>query len=117
MHFRAVIKIPQIPWDSDRFQFHSPRLTNGPWHNFGTRDRLHRRLHAAGDALPEEPATVPNLGGVARLSYRHSETKLSFGYRAGFFFRRDRQRRKNETRGLYRARASISARWRRGQGR
>ncbi len=29
---------------------------------------------------------VPNLGGIAGLSFRYSNAKLSFGYRADFFF-------------------------------
>ena len=30
--------------------------------------------------------TVPNIGGFAGLSYRYDSAKLSFGYRADFFF-------------------------------
>jgi hypothetical protein len=29
---------------------------------------------------------VPNVGGFAGLTFRHADAKVSFGYRADFFF-------------------------------
>jgi len=54
---------------------------------------------------------VPNVGGFAGLSFRYSNAKVSFGYRADFFFGAmdgglDMARKENQ--GFYGPFASIS---------
>jgi len=44
------------------------------------------RLPATPDQTRSRSVTVPNIGGFAGLSYRYDTAKLSFGYRADFFF-------------------------------
>ncbi|HEV2561804.1 MAG TPA: hypothetical protein VGT78_06650 [Rhizomicrobium sp.] len=54
---------------------------------------------------------VPNVGGFAGISYRYADAKLSFGYRADFFFGAidgGIGTRKDENRGFYGPFASIS---------
>ncbi len=55
--------------------------------------------------------TVPNVGGFAGLSYNYADAKLSFGYKADFFFGAidgGIDVRKNENRAFYGPYASIS---------
>jgi len=55
--------------------------------------------------------TVPNVGGFAGLSYQYADAKLSFGYRADFFFNAidgGIDARKDENRAFYGPYASIS---------
>ena len=55
--------------------------------------------------------TVPNFGGFAGLSYRYQDAKISFGYRADFFFGAidgGIDARKSENRGFFGPYASIS---------
>jgi iron complex outermembrane receptor protein len=55
--------------------------------------------------------TVPNVGGFAGLSFRYSNAKLSFGYRADLFFNAmdgGIDTRKSEGRGFYGPFASVS---------
>jgi len=42
--------------------------------------------HGSGHRTESRRVTVPNLGGLAALSYRFTNAKLSMGYRADFFF-------------------------------
>ena len=54
---------------------------------------------------------MPNLGGFAGLSYRMQDFKVSFGYRADFFFNAidgGIDTRKEENRGFFGPYASIS---------
>jgi hypothetical protein len=39
----------------------------------------------AGGHVSNKSVTVPNIGGFAGISYRYSNAKISFGYRADFF--------------------------------
>lgn len=55
--------------------------------------------------------TVPNLGGFAGISFRYSNAKVSFGYKADFFFNAidgGIDTRKTENRGFFGPYASIS---------
>ncbi len=55
--------------------------------------------------------TVPNVGGFAGLSYNYANAKLSFGYKADFFFGAidgGIDVRKSENRAFYGPYASIS---------
>ena len=59
----------------------------------------------------QRTVTVPNVGGMAGLSVRYSNAKISLGYRADFFFGAidgGIDARKNETRGFYGPYASLS---------
>ena len=55
--------------------------------------------------------TVPNVGGSAGISFKYDNAKISFGYRADFFFNAidgGIDARKNENRAFYGPYASIS---------
>jgi hypothetical protein len=55
--------------------------------------------------------TVPNIGGFAGLSFRYNVAKISFGYRADFFFGAmdgGIDTRKNYDRNFYGPFASVS---------
>jgi hypothetical protein len=54
---------------------------------------------------------VPNIGGFAGVSFRYSAAKVSFGYRADFFFNAidgGVDTRKNEDRGFFGPFVTIS---------
>jgi hypothetical protein len=54
---------------------------------FGTSNARPTAHHTnAADVNRMRSVTVPNLGGFAGLSYRYADAKVSFGYRADFFF-------------------------------
>ena len=58
-----------------------------------------------------DPVIVPNVGGFAGLSFRYADAKVSFGYRADFFFGAidgGIDARKSETLGFYGPFATIS---------
>ncbi|HVZ70064.1 MAG TPA: hypothetical protein VG891_11420, partial [Rhizomicrobium sp.] len=44
------------------------------------------RLPATPDHTRSRSVTVPNIGGFAGLSFKYDTAKISFGYRADFFF-------------------------------
>jgi len=88
-----------------------------------TTGRFHSS-YAPGTSLPvtyQHPATpdrarsrnviVPNVGGFAGVSFNYADAKVSFGYKADFFFGAidgGIDARKNENRGFYGPYASIS---------
>jgi iron complex outermembrane receptor protein len=67
--------------------------------------------HTPPDKVRSRNVTVPNVGGFAGLSYRYADAKLSFGYKADFFFGAidgGIDAAKKENRGFYGPYASIS---------
>jgi iron complex outermembrane receptor protein len=63
------------------------------------------------DVTRSRSVTVPNVGGFAGISFRYSDAKISFGYRADMFFNAmdgGIDARKSENRGFYGPYASIS---------
>jgi hypothetical protein len=63
-------------------QFHSGLYSRGTYGIFRT--TLYR--HAPPDQARSRSVIVPNIGGFAGLSFRYDAAKVSFGYRADFFF-------------------------------
>ena len=57
-------------------------------HGFGGGEYNHSTQQTSHAANPsrERSVTVPNLGGFAGLSLRYTNAKISFGYKADFFF-------------------------------
>jgi|HubBroStandDraft_2_1064218.scaffolds.fasta_scaffold25626_1 hypothetical protein len=43
-------------------------------------------MHSTATPVRDKTVIVPNVGGLVGLSYRRSNAKVSFGYRADFFF-------------------------------
>ncbi|HUJ02736.1 MAG TPA: hypothetical protein VLW75_03795 [Rhizomicrobium sp.] len=69
------------------------------------------RFPATPDHTRSRNVAVPNLGGFAGISYNYSNAKLSFGYRADWFFNAidgGIDAAKKEDRGFYGPYASIS---------
>jgi len=69
------------------------------------------RFPATPDHTRSRNVTVPNVGGSVGLSYIYANAKLSFGYKADFFFGAmdgGIDTRKSENRGFYGPYASIS---------
>src|SRR5580692_2640517 len=81
----------------------------------GTGKYQHRKTAAlspnAGHRTQSRSIIVPNLGGFAGLSFRYSDAKISFGYRADMFFNAmdvGFETRKSENVGFYGPFATIS---------
>jgi iron complex outermembrane recepter protein len=92
--------------------------TTGAYHPKGKYTTAPRAIYNVtyhGPATPDHTrsrnVTVPNVGGFAGISFKYSEAKLSFGYRADFFFGAidgGIDARKSENRAFYGPYASIS---------
>ncbi len=59
--------------------------TTGQYHFYITRHRT-TPTQLSTNHTRTRTVTVPNVGGFAALSFRYAEAKISFGYRADFFF-------------------------------
>ena len=90
--------------------------TTGSYHYLsGTGKYQHRKTAAlspnAGHRTQSRSIIVPSLGGFAGLSFRYSDAKISFGYRADMFFNAmdvGVDTRKSENVGFYGPFATIS---------
>ena len=56
---------------------------NPPYTGFASRIPVY---HASASSARSKRVTVPNVGGFAGVSLRYASAKISFGYRADFFF-------------------------------
>jgi hypothetical protein len=85
--------------------------TSAYYHNVSYTNGAISRTHNAADFNRMRSVTVPNLGGFAGISFRYSDAKISFGYRADMFFNAmdgGIDARKSENRGFFGPFASIS---------
>ena len=85
------------------------RYHQGKYNNYNFRTTASRNTPP--DQNRSRSVTVPDVGGFAGLSFRYSDAKISFGYKAELFFNAidgGIDARKNENRGFFGPYASIS---------